>query len=297
MKDFLGGLFALMSLTAFILLIIGFFKPGAALFWYKKPRTKKASLTINGLITVLSFVLAGVLLPAPPADKDTAKAEASQQPAAEIQPAPTASPDPTPAGPAVAYNVAKVEKKNGDMYCKVTIDNMPASDALIEKTRQLKAQYQAKGKFVCSFYYKKYTEYTTAVASVGYLEDCSHCEYKDKDGAPVDLPFYNANALLTDSLRSLRFDTAGYRQEAAFLSLGGVNTRNIILSSDGKDALEIFQSTTGYTTYALIKRTVDGQERFYDDGDRTSYYVINRKDGFIDFYEDGQLNSQHVIEN
>jgi len=287
MKEIIAMLLFLLSMLAFVLLIIGFFNPRTALFWYGKPRTKGASALINGLVFMVAFGCCGLLLP--PVN-DVPPTEAVPQQAGDKK---TDAP-PRPEAP-LSFEVVKVENVAGDIYCKLIIKDIYSRDALVEKTRQLKEQYQAKQKFSCFFYYRKYTEKVSSIAGTLYLEDCSHCQYKDKEGNPVDCPFYSLQPTLADSLRALHFDTAGYKQEAMYLFPAG-KTLNGIYSSGGAKALWVVLDVTGHITFPLVKKVVHGQDRFYDPDDMENYYVINRADGMVDFYKNEQLDMQNVIE-
>src|SRR5882757_7362712 len=268
MKETLAFILFLLSMTTFVLLVIGFFNPGKALFWYNKPRTKKSAIIINGLVFIVAFTLCGAVLPPTSGNGNNSPASGN-------------TPDATHAAEAAAkYGVAKVENEHGDIYIKLVMDDLYSREALIEKARQLKEQYQAKQKLSCYFFYRKYGEKLLPVAGVLYLEDCSHCQFKDKEGNPVDFPFYHLEKPAADSLRALQFDTAGYKQEAVFLSTG-FKTRDIILSSGTEKALHIFQSPKGHSAFPLIKKVVDGQERFYEPEEKDSYFVINRQEGLI----------------
>ena len=147
------------------------------------------------------------------------------------------------------------------------------------------------------YYYKKYTDKTSPIAGVAYLEECNHREHKDKEGESVDFPFYHLEKPAADALRALKFDTAGYKQEAAFLG-DAIPVKNIILSSNTNKALLIYQSPTGHSGHALVKKVVSGEDRFYepDEDDGEYYYRINKDQGFIDFYKNGTLDMQYVIE-
>jgi hypothetical protein len=287
MKETIAILFFLLSMTALILLIIGFFNPGRALFWYNKSRTKKNSILINGLIFLITFSLCAVAMP-PSAKSASAKEDLPSQ-------ANDKKSDATSTEAVPVYEVVKKEKNGDDTYLKITLADLYTHEALIEETRQLKEQYKSQGKLACYFYYKKYTDKTTPVAGTLYLEDCSHCEFKDKNGDPIDFPFYHLEKPLADSLLALRFDTTGYQQEAVFLD-PVAKSRNIIFSSGNGKALHIMQFTTGHTVFPLIKKITGGEERFYDPEEKDSYYIINRAEGLVDYYEHGQLNLQQVIE-
>ena len=191
-----------------------------------------------------------------------------------------------------------MENDRGRIFYRVTIDDLYSREALIEKARSLREQHEAEKKFAVNFYYKKYTDKTSPIAGVVYLEECDHCEYKDKEGESVDFPFYHLEKPAADALRSLKFDTIGYKQEATFLG-SATPVRNIILSSNTNKALLIYQSTTGHSGHALVKKVVNGEERFYepDDDDGEFYYRIDKDQGFIDFYKDETLNMQYIIED
>lgn len=271
-------------------MVVGFFNPHTALFWYKKERTKKASLRLNGLVCLFSFILCAVIIP-PSANKGKVKEDVAQQ---EGEKPPTNSE--TAAEKSPVYEVANVEHLRGDIYCKVVMQDLYSRDELIEKTRELKDKYQAKEKFACYFYYKKYAEKTLPVAGSLYLEDCSNCEFKDKQGDPLNFPFYHLQKPRADSLRALHFDTTGFKVETAFLDQG-FKTRNSILSSDNAKALLILQDPGGHVTFPLVKKVMDGQERFYDPEEKGHYYVINRQEGLVEYYKEGALNLQQIIED
>lgn len=293
MKDSLAMLFFLLSMIFFVLLVIGFFNPEKGLFWSKKPRTKKRSALTNGLLFLLFFILCAIVIP-PPGEQAMAQKEAPAGSDKKSDPAPDPAPaaaEPTP----YKYELINTSRTGEDIYCKILIDDFYPREALIEKARQLKEDFRPKEKFACSFYYGKYADKTTAVAGVVYLEDCSHCAFKDKDGNRVDFPFYHIEKPSADSLRALRFDTAGYHMEAFYLTQAN-KTRQIILSSTSKKALLVFQGTDGYYATPLIKKTVDGQDRFYDTDDPSLYHVVNRAEGFVDFYNSRGLDLQSVIE-
>jgi hypothetical protein len=55
------SLLALLFLGSLILLIIGFFNPKTSLFWDKGERTKKKSRFVYGGLTILFFILFGVV--------------------------------------------------------------------------------------------------------------------------------------------------------------------------------------------------------------------------------------------
>jgi hypothetical protein len=195
------------------------------------------------------------------------------------------------------YEVVKVEDDRGHIYCRVTIGDMYSREALIEIARSLREKYQAEGKFVVHYYYRKYTDKTSPIAGVAYLEECGHCTYKDKEGDSVDFPFYYLEKPVADALRALKFDTAGYKQEAAFLGTS-IAVKNIILSSKTSKALLVYQSPTGHSGHALVKKVVNGEERFYeiDSDDGEYYYLINKDQGFVDFYKNESLNMQFILE-
>jgi hypothetical protein len=57
------NLFMLLLLISLFLLVIGFFSPKTSLFWYKKERTRKMSLLLYGLSTIIFFTLFGITAP------------------------------------------------------------------------------------------------------------------------------------------------------------------------------------------------------------------------------------------
>ncbi len=286
MKEGIATLLALVAFTALVLLIIGFFSPRTALFWYRKPRTKKSSALVYGLTFLATLILFGLVSPPP---KDAA---AAKEPASDKEPtAQTAATEDT-----VSYQVANEEKEGDRVYLALTIDKIYDQPALIEATRRLKEQYQAHDLFRCYYYYKKYTKLTTAVAGVIYLPDCSQCAFKDKDGNPVDFPCYNVRRSAADSLKAMHFDTAGYKQEVNFMeAIGGA--KRMIFSSASNKALYVEQDLDGHTVTPLIKKVVDGKDRYCLAEDTHKYYVINKQDGLVEYYSYGELDSQDAIDN
>jgi hypothetical protein len=302
MKDTIGGILILLSFTAFVLFIIGFFSPQTALFWYKKKRTKKVSALINGLVFFTSFILGGIILPSPSSD-DASNATApittpATTPAsAAVSPAPsTAAANTTSTAAVTAYNyqLAKVEHDGEKIECNIVINDMYPEEALIEKTRQFRDQYKLKTGFTCNFYYKRYADKARCMAVFSYWKNCNTCERKDKNGAPLYAD-YTLTKEVADSLRAIKFDTAGYNQEATYLSTTP-NQKEMLFSSANGEALLVFHRTDGYSTYRLVKRLVNDQYRFYDPNVENSYFVIDRKAGFVDYYEAGELDYQQAIE-
>lgn len=283
MKENLANLFCFIALIFLVLFIIGLFKPGTALFWSRKPATKKRAATFNGLAMLLFVFLCGIIAPKV-AEHSTTKKEAAVPPI------------PAPAPPAYKFQLVNTEHNGDDLYLKVVMDDLYPREALIEKVRQLREEYKPADKVACTFYYKKYTEHTNGIAGIGYLPDCSHCDYKDKEGHPVDFPYYHMEKPLADSLRALPFDTAGYTLQARYFSYGAKSIQLILSSKDSK-ALLVFLGTTGHFATPLIKRTVRGQEQFYDPEEDDIYYVVNRADGFVDLYNNKGLDLESVIEN
>ena len=293
MKDTIGGIFALLSFITFTLLIIGLFSPQTALFWYKKKRTKKMSALINGLLFLACSFLCGIILP-PPSSDDAPKAAAPMTTPAT---APASSiADATSPSAATAYNfqVAKVEHEGEKIECDVVMDDIYPEEVLIEKTRQLRNQYKLKTGFTCDFFLKRYADDARCMAVFSYWKDCNTCEGKDKNSDPLYAD-YTMTKERADSLRAIKFDTAGYNQEAAYLC-ATPNQKDILFSSATDEALLVFQRTDGYGTYRLVKKLVNGQERFYDPNVENSYFVVNRKAGFVDYYEDGKLDYRQAID-
>src|ERR1700748_2670591 len=104
MKEILVFFLSFIAGLTFFLLLVGFFKPTTALFWYKKPRTRKASVTIYGLTIFATILLCGFLAPPSTAGtngKDGAKAPES-----------------------VSCQVAKTENQGDDIYLKLTVDKV-----------------------------------------------------------------------------------------------------------------------------------------------------------------------------
>jgi hypothetical protein len=286
MQHSLSTLFCLIALFFLVLFIIGLFQPRTALFWSKKPATRKRAIIFNGLAMLLFFILCGLLAPNLPQDAATKTKDAAGS---------DSHPAPTPAPPSYKFSVINTERHGSDLYLKIIMDDFYPREALIEKAREIKEEYKSADKIVCSFYYKKCTDNTNPVAGLAYLPDCGHCEYKDKDGHLIDFPYYHIEKPLADSLRALKFDTAGYVVEARYYSYGARSIQ-IILSSKGSRSLLVFQGTTGYFATALVKKTVKSQDRFYDPEEEDIYYVVNRPDGFVELYKNKGLDLQSVIE-
>jgi hypothetical protein len=305
MKNAIVTLLTLLSMTAFVCLIIGFFNPRKALFWYRRPRTKKASAWINGCIFVGSLVICGLLTPpSPDADKLGSNEPGAEQPAnatSASQPD-TKTGDPQSAAEkapqaeeTVRYEIADSSTEGDAMYLKLTINTIYDRPALIEATRKLREQCRAKGIFSCYYYYRKYTRMMTATAGVIYLNDCSQCEYKDKDGTPVDFPCYNLRKSAADSLRALTFDTAGFKPEVVFLDPIG-NMRKYILAAPSGKALLVEQSLDGHEITTLVKIRTAGQDRFCETEDKHKYYLIDKDSGLVDHYSYGELDNQDAID-
>ena len=70
-----------------------------------------------------------------------------------------------------------------------------------------------------------------------------------------------------------------------------------IMSSKKADALLVFVGTDGHFVMPLIKKTVRGEDRFYDPDEMTSYYVVNRNEGFVDCYSSEGMHLQNVLED
>lgn len=289
MKDTIALIFFLLFITSVILLVVGLFNPSKALFWYKKERTKKAASRLYGII---SFVTLMAFIAALPPVKENAVIETDSQ---QVNKSDIKQVKEVIAEAKPVYTIATIEnnRPDGDIYVDVVIDDLYSKGQLIEITRQLKEEYKAKEKLACKFYYKKHAEKSTPVAGTLYLPDCSHCAYKDKDGSKIDFPFYHLEKPLADSLRALHFDTAGYKSEVSFLSVG---IKNIILSSNSSKAMLVMQGTTGYYAIPLVKKTVDGKVRFYDAEEKDNYYIINSASGLVDYYNKEGLDLQQVIE-
>jgi hypothetical protein len=260
-----------------VLLCIVFFPVGLYALWKNSSISKGWKI---GITVVLALFVLISITPDPPAEGDAAAGETVSE----------------ASGSSPKYEVVKVENDRDRVYCRVTIEDMYSRDALIELTRSLREEHQAEGKFVVHYYYKKYTEKTSPIAGVAYLEECNHCEYKDKEGDPVDFPFYHLEKPAADALRALKFDTVGYQQEAAFLG-NSIAVKNIILSSKTSKALLVYQDPTGHSGHALIKKVVNGEDRFYEpDDDGVFYYRVNKDQGLVDLYKNEELNMQFVLE-
>lgn len=286
----LSTLFCLFALIFFVLFIIGFFNPRKALFWSKKPATKGRSARVNGIAMAVFFVACGLLAP-PSTEGRVVKEEKAARPSETA-----ASPSATAAAPDYKFEIAHTERGGGDIRVDVVMPDLYPREALIEKARQLKAEYSYNGKLTCFFYYKKYGRKTLPVAGAGYRPDCSNCGYKDKDGNPIDFPFYHLQKARADSLRVLAFDSAGFTTEAHYFTWGSTSIMQI-MSSKKADALLVFVGTDGHFAMPLIKKTVRGEDRFYDPDEMTSYYVVNRNEGFVDCYSSEGMHLQNVLED
>ena len=293
MKDMLANIAALVFFVALLFLLIGFFNPGKALFWQKKERTKKRSALVYGLTALLAFVLFAAVSPKMP---DSSPKEDKQ--ALKEEPA-KATPSESPAIVQPKFRIINTETSHGDdLYIQVLMEDLYSKTDLIEITRNLKEEHGAKAKFVCTFYYKKYAEKSSPVASAFYPDgDCAHCTYKDKDGHLIDFPFYHIEKPTADSLKAIKFDTAGFKQEVSFLSMDYIGSKAMIYSSASNKSLLVLQYTTGRTIFPLVKRTVEGEERYYDAEEKTIYYVIDKKDGLVNLYKSEGLDMQQAIED
>jgi len=282
MKENLATLFGFAALVFLTLLVIGFFNPRTALFWSKKPATKKRSARINGLAVVLFFIICSLLAPRRPENLNVKKSIPAETKLASV--------------PDYTFQITHTEREGRDTRLDIVMADLYPREALIEKSRQLKQEYGYDHKLVCYFYYKKYCRMTLPVAGTGYLPDCSGCNYKDKDGNSIDFPFYHLEKALADSLHRITFDTAGFTTETRFFTWGSKSILQI-MSSKTADALLVFLGTDGHYATPLLKKTIRGQDRYCDPDEMTSYYVINRADGFVDLYTDKGLDLQSVIED
>ena len=302
MKESLAAILFLLSMTAFVLLIVGFFKPTAALFWYKGTRTKKASALINGVIFFLALCISVTLMPDSPTTGDGSAPATAEKPAAASATGDPASGDAS-AGASTAssgdvspkFDLVKVEDGPGFIECQVIMADRYRPETIVEEARQLKEQHPTSGTFRCQFYYKKLIDVLTTDASVEYTEDCKGCTVKDKDGTVVNFTS-RWRKTQADSLLILHFDTTGFTHETAYLDFGE-GTKHVIFSSNTSKALVVSLWSGDHEAKPFVKKKVDGQTRYYDPSLAGYYLVINDQTGTVEEYSNGNLNWQYLIED
>lgn len=115
-----------------------------------------------------------------------------------------------------------------------------------------------------------------------------------KKGHPIDVSFYKIKRTTADSLLALRFDAVGYKKEAVTIGVALGQSRNVLLSSKTSKALLVMQFLQGNVVWPLVKKSVDGEDRFYNPDHEDNYYVINREKGMMELYV---RDWQEIIEN